>query len=425
MALAAWGALVAAAVLRGRDLRVERPEARVRAGPFFGDWEAQVASTTGLVVAVLVAGATVAFGDRIAARVPWRALVAVVTLGAVGWLLALNAVDGPDALAHPLRSEREYVAGIPDVEAAGGGRSYLRTFTEEIDAYPTHVRGHPPGLVVGLWAVDRAGLDAVTVGVGLVLSGWAVAVGSALVGLRATAGEEVARRAAPFLVLVPGAIWAGTSFDALFAGVVGGGVAAIVVATARRDRAAPALAVAGGAGVGVAMLLSYSVVPILAVPVAVAVARRRFGPLVLGGAVAASVLLVAGALGFWWSAGLAATRDQYHLGVAAERPFSYFVFANLAAVAVATGPALAAGLGTVGRRLAGPAVLAAGALVAVVASDLSGLSKAEVERIWLPFVPWLLVATAFLPGDPRWRRALLGAQAVTALVVQVLLRSPW
>ncbi|MGA8978988.1 MAG: hypothetical protein WB473_07690, partial [Pedococcus sp.] len=60
---------------------------------------------------------------------------------------------------------------------------------------------------------------------------------------------------------------------------------------------------------------------------------------------------------------------------------------------------------------------------AVLVADLSLMSKAEVERIWLPFVPWLLLSTAVLP--PRWRRPALGLQAGLALVVQTLLVTPW
>ena len=51
------------------------------------------------------------------------------------------------------------------------------------------------------------------------------------------------------------------------------------------------------------------------------------------------------------------------------------------------------------------------------------MSKAEVERIWLPFVPWLLVGTALL--SPRWRRWGLGIQLGTAIVVQHLLATGW
>ena len=51
------------------------------------------------------------------------------------------------------------------------------------------------------------------------------------------------------------------------------------------------------------------------------------------------------------------------------------------------------------------------------------MSKAEVERIWLPFVPWLLLSTACLP--PRWQRPMLGTQLVVALLVQHLVLTNW
>ncbi|MEW1589057.1 hypothetical protein AB0283_26850, partial [Micromonospora vinacea] len=71
-------------------------------------------------------------------------------------------------------------------------------------------------------------------------------------------------------------------------------------------------------------------------------------------------------------------------------------------------------------RRAGPTVLLPlVAVLAVVAADLSGLSKAEVERIWLPFVVWLLVAAAHLP--PAAQRLWLAGQVLTALAVSHLL----
>jgi hypothetical protein len=69
------------------------------------------------------------------------------------------------------------------------------------------------------------------------------------------------------------------------------------------------------------------------------------------------------------------------------------------------------------------AVLVAGAVAAVLLADLSLMSKAEVERIWLPFVPWLTLAVVFLPA--RWRRPALAVQLGTALVVQHLLYTSW
>ena len=67
--------------------------------------------------------------------------------------------------------------------------------------------------------------------------------------------------------------------------------------------------------------------------------------------------------------------------------------------------------------------LVGGAVAMVVAADLSQMSRAEVERIWLPFVPWLLLGCALLPE--RWRRRGLVLQVVTALVIQHLLFTGW
>ena len=57
------------------------------------------------------------------------------------------------------------------------------------------------------------------------------------------------------------------------------------------------------------------------------------------------------------------------------------------------------------------------------AADLSGYSKAEVERIWLPFAVWLLAGAALIP--PADRRTWLAAQAAGALTVNHLLLTTW
>ena len=59
----------------------------------------------------------------------------------------------------------------------------------------------------------------------------------------------------------------------------------------------------------------------------------------------------------------------------------------------------------------------------VLLATSSQMSRAEVERIWLPFVPWLTVSLALLPG--AWRRCGLALQVVTALLVQHLLYTGW
>ena len=116
-----------------------------------------------------------------------------------------------------------------------------------------------------------------------------------------------------------------------------------------------------------------------------------------------------------WEA-LPVVQDRYWDGVQRNRPTSYWIWGNLAALAVSAGPVAGAGLGVAVSRFDGrrdraerAAVWLAGAGVAMVAlADASRMSQAEVERIWLPFVPWLLVACALLPK--RWRRGGLAFQ---------------
>jgi hypothetical protein len=176
-----------------------------------------------------------------------------------------------------------------------------------------------------------------------------------------------------------------------------------------------------GAGIvlGAALFLTYGVVPLGAVVLTIAVGRRR--PAALGWAAGgvAVVALAFLAAGFNWVDGLAATRELYAGGVAGRRPYVDFLVIDLAAFALAVGPATAAGLARL--RDHGAWLLAGGAMAAVACADLSGLSRGETERIWLPFAPWLLVATVALNGARGW----LAAQVGLALALQAGVRSPW
>jgi hypothetical protein len=170
------------------------------------------------------------------------------------------------------------------------------------------------------------------------------------------------------------------------------------------------------------MLLTYGGAAMVAFPVLVHLRRRRpvAAALVLVGVV---VVLVGTAVGtgFWWPDGLEATRDAYHEGVAGDRPSPYFALAgNPGALAFAVGPAVVVGLVLAIRRWREAAsLLPLVGLGVVAAVDASLLSKGEVERIWLPFVPWLALAA------PGHRRAWLAVQAILALVLQAWLRSKW
>jgi hypothetical protein len=99
---------------------------------------------------------------------------------------------------------------------------------------------------------------------------------------------------------------------------------------------------------------------------------------------------------------------------------------DLGAFALAVGPAVAVGLARLRHR--GTWLLVGAAIAVVGAADLSGMSRAEVERIWLPFAPWVLLTTVALGTTRpvvRFSRGWLAAQAAVAIAIQAGVRSPW
>ncbi len=413
------GGLVAAAW--GRVIVAGDPLIHVNAPPLVGTW-VRTEPNVRFWAPVLVAAVVIAFGPVAARRLNWVVLTLSTATAGLVWAVSLAVTDGWPRLWSPLTSKYEYLAAVPAVEAAGGTGAFLRTFVDRLSTYPTHVRGHPPGLVVAFQGLDAVGLGGPRWAAAMVLTMAASGSVAVLLTVRSVAGAATARRLAPFLVLVPAAVWTATSGDALFAGV--GCWAVLVGVLATSPSASPlrtrSLLAVAGVLFAVLALLSYGLVLLALIPMAVAAHRRRVAAMIAVGGVALAVLVVVGATtGFWWSEGLMATRAQQLAGVAPRRPYGYFVFGNLAALAVAGGPAMVGGLALVRRQA--EAVLVAGAAAVIAVADLSGLSKGEVERIWLPFVPWLVVAAAALPRSRPW----LTASAVLAISVQLCLRTPW
>jgi hypothetical protein len=68
-----------------------------------------------------------------------------------------------------------------------------------------------------------------------------------------------------------------------------------------------------------------------------------------------------------------------------------------------------------------------GGLLALLASHASQYTRAEVERIWLLFYPWLLVATGApaLHARRHSTAALVALQAACSIVLQAVLVSKW
>ncbi|MGH8862472.1 MAG: hypothetical protein ACRDVG_14790, partial [Jatrophihabitantaceae bacterium] len=179
-------------------------------------------------------------------------------------------------------------------------------------------------------------------------------------------------------------------------------------------------------------LLSYGL-PLLGVlALAVLLVARNPRPLLAAVPGALAVVLAFAAAGFAWWRAFPVLRERYYAGVAAVRPAAYWVWGDLAALCFSAGFAVGASVAAVvHRRRAARSlsrdravvVLTLAACACIVLADLSFMSKAETERIWLPFVPWLLLGTALLPG--HWRQRLFAGQVVLAITVETLLFSPW
>jgi hypothetical protein len=289
-----------------------------------------------------------------------------------------------------------------------------------------HIAGHPPGALTFFVLLDRVGLGS-GFGAGMVVTVLAATTAVAvLVTARVLGAEGAARRAAPFLVLGPAAVWQSVSADAMFAATAAWGIACLALAATRRSLGWSVLA---GLLLGCCVMMSYGL-PLLGVlAVAVLVVARSWFPLVPAAVAALAVVLVFAVLGFSYLEALPAIHDRYYEGVGGRRPWAYWMWGDLAALAFSAGPIAFAGVAQLSRarfRDAGTRTVAwlSGAGVAMVLlADLSQMSRAEVERIWLPFVPWLLLSCALLP-EP-WRRRGLVVQVVLALAVQHLLLTGW
>ncbi|MEV5582319.1 hypothetical protein AB0L39_27650 [Streptomyces parvus] len=442
IAAAAGVLLVTAAVLIGRVIQDRDQTLFAQWPPFLASWDPHLGPGTpaALTMAVLV----VAYGPPLADRLPWRGLLAAAWAGSTAWVFSMALIDGwYRGVERRLTTKHEYLRVIDrfaDIPAT------LRGFTDHIvigepGNWPAHVAGHPPGATLTFVWLDRIGL-----GGGAWAAVWCVVVGSsavlaALITVRVLADERLARHAAPFLVLAPAAVWAGVSADGYFAAVAAWSVALLALAATRRVRF-PALAAAGGGLLfGWTCYLSYGLGLMAAVLLAVLVLARtaRPVPVFLLGALVVPVAFTLAGFNWWTAYHLLV--ERYYQGAGGVRPYGYWVWANLACATVAAGLAAVAGLrrsavaapGAV-RALRGGsgaaaspegrlALLVLAALVALLAADLSGMSKAETERIWQPFLLWLLPAAALLPR--RGVRWWLVASAVPALLVNHLLWTGW
>ncbi|MCV7402247.1 hypothetical protein H7K24_19100 [Mycobacterium fragae] len=403
------------------------------AAPIFGWFDAHVGWGTG--PAILLGLAAVVWGPAVAQRPPWPVLTLASWATSCLWALSLAMIDGwQRGFAGRLTDKDEYLPQVPGITDIGKA---VRTFSSRIldfqpDSWITHVSGHPPGALLTFVWLDRLGLGGGAWGGVFCLLVGSSAAAAIVIAVRALADELTARRAAPFVAVAPTAIWVAVSADGYFAGVAAWGIALLALA-ARGAVRFPAL-IAAGAGLllGWAVFLSYGLTllafPVLAVLVSAPQWRpalRALSPAVLA---AFAIAAVFAASGFSWFEGYNLVQQRYWQGIASDRPFQYWSWGNLAAVVCAIGLGSVAGLArafdwTAIRRRSGLHLLILAVLVAIVCADLSMLSKAETERIWLPFTVWLTAAPALLP--PRSQRLWLAVNIVGALLLNSLIFTHW
>lgn len=403
------------------------------AAPIFGWWNAHVG--WGTVPAIVIGFGVALWGPAVAQRLPWRALPWVAWATSCAWAFSLAMIDGWDrGFARRLETTNEYLRQVPsitDIPLA------LRTFSSRIldfqpDSWMTHVSGHPPGALLTFVWLERIGLSGGAWAGLLCLLVGSSAAAATIVAARALSGEDLARRAAPFVAVAPTAIWIAVSADGYFAGVAAWGIALLVLAARGGGRLRVLLGAAAGLLLGWGIFLNYGLGLIALVAVGALVsakdvrsALRASIPAVVAALVVVGVFAL---VGFWWFDGYTLVQERYWQGIAANRPFQYWSWANFASVVCAIGLGSVAGVSRAFdlkliKQRSGVHLVVLGALLAIVCADLSMLSKAEVERIWLPYTVWLTVAGALLP--PRSHRFWLALNVIGALVLNHVILTNW
>ena len=429
--------------------------------PIHAEWMPRVgvASAVALVLAGLFGWKAVDWAETL----PWGRLLVATYVAALAWMLTLALLDGTGRHrrhhGRQLRVHEHRAQGRPTSPPLWRSTSAASPTTPSPRNWPVHIAGHPPGALAFFVLLVRLGFTS-GFEAGLIVSILAATTPVAvLCTLRTLGAEQIVRRAAPFLAVGPAAIWMCVSGDALFAAVGAWGLAALAMAATRRSTGPQvAWSVVAGLLLGYVVMMSYGL-PLLGI--------LCLAVLWLGGAVASAADRGAGrasasslsfaAFGFYYWDALPELHDRYWEGVGGRRTAAVLDVGQprrlpllgradgrrrRRVAAHRQGPAAPARLDGPASSARGPGLLArlprfpqersprhavyvmtlAGVLT-VLTADLSQMSKAEVERIWLPFVPWVLLGCALLPE--RWRRRGVWIQLTAALVIQHLLRTTW
>ena len=407
----------------GLSVRVAGGRLGTALPPFVGPWAPHLVPLAAVSAVVLGAGASIA--PRAAARLRSPlAFAAALFLLALALGLALNlARGGPrgwyaifDTGAHgSFEAKWEYLPGLPALSY--GAHFFLDHFAELVPALPVNVAGHPPGLLLTLHVLGirgAAGMAALCIGTGALTAPLAYDLG------RTLRGEQGGRMAGLLTAFAPSLLLFGvTSADYLYA-TMGTAAACLLVRRAAPARAAGALLLACAA------FFSWLLLAVAAWAALVVLQREgRRAAAVVAASCALAVLALNGGLALWAGydpiGALHSTESVYRHSLASVRPYAFWAFGSPTAWLVMLGlPTAWLALRSLSRR--DPAAVALGAVI--VGAAILGFTKAETERIWLPFVPLACVAAA-ATIDLRSVRPVLLALAAQALAVELLFYTIW
>jgi hypothetical protein len=413
---AAWTAVGLLVERSGRVLGTAMP-------PFVMGWLPKADVLWALVAAAALGGLVVA-GPALLSG-PRNTYIIAVTASALGCALAVNAARtgtrGWDAIFDTgphgsFEAKNEYLPGLPALSY--GSRFFLDRFAELVPALPVNVAGHPPGLLL------FAHLTTLTTPARF--AALCMASAAACAPLTYTLGrglgqdERTARSAGLLAAAAPGLLLFGTtSADAVYA-ALGVAAAALLVRPSWTARGAGAVVLA------IAALCSWALLAAGAFAVLVAWPRDGWRHAARLAVVCAIPFLalnawLAAAYGYDPIAALRATNGVYRHSLAEVRPYWFWVLGSPIAWMVCAGLPLSGGWLIAARRR-DPGAFALAAVVAI--ASVLAFTKAETERIWLPFVP-LACAAAATVVPPRRLRAVLLALAAQALLTQLLFETVW
>jgi methylthioxylose transferase len=410
-------------VLVGQWIKASGGRLGVFFPPFYAHWHPDVGRLAVVSFVVLGGSAVVAVYWVRRARRPILFAAGLYVL-ALGLGVSLNVSRGGIAdlwavfktgPGGSLGAYQEYLPGLP---ALGHGvHFYVSHFPALIPRLPIHVKGNPPGPLVALHLLGIDTPQALTilcVGLGALTAPLAYDLGRTL-------GDETRGRVAGVLNTFAPALllWGVTSADYAFS-ALGLAAACLLVRRHPLPRATGALAAAA---------TSFFSWLLLAIPAwAVLVVLRREGPrraLALAALCALAMLAVYGVLaltlGYDPIATLNATGAAYRHGISRHRPYVYWLLGSPAAWWIGVGLPI----GWTALRAGAHKDAAALALFAVVIiSAILGLTKAETERIWLPFVPLACVAAAAVLSARRLP-GILWLLVIQALAIELLFDTVW